>query len=58
MTPPLGTFPKTHPFWYHYPALILEGEQKAQEFNLIFKRLIVQRGHFMMCIDLNDTNKL
>ena len=57
MTPPLGTFPKTHPFWYHYPALILEGEQKAHEFNLISKRLIVQRGHFM-CIDLNDSNKL
>ena len=55
---PLGTFPTILPFWYHYPALILEEEQKAHEFNFILKRLIVHRGHFMMCMVLNDTKKL
>ena len=56
--PPLGSFPKILPFWYHYPALILEEEQKAHEFNFILKRLFVHRDHFMMCMVLNDTNKL
>ena len=29
MTPPFGTFPKKHPFWWVHPSLISGTEAKA-----------------------------